>query len=154
MANLPEGSVVFFTDYKGIRLYRLPENDATPIGKALSQRFFDTISGKAEEGFSDWKSPDGVIRIMAFKQLRLKENLPPYMYIIVGLPKELILQKANMDMLENTERSLGLPPYWQCLWHGSSGIWSSLSPLIGWSRPLSNFGMGKMAHVRACPQPR
>jgi hypothetical protein len=69
--NLPEDSAVLFADYKGIRLYRLPENDATPIGKHVSQPFFDTISGQAEEGLSDWKSPDGVTRIMAFKQLPL-----------------------------------------------------------------------------------
>ncbi len=66
--NLPAGSVVAFTDYKGIRLYRLPENDAIPIGKAVSQPFFDTIAGKAEEGLLDWKGPDGVTRIMAFKR--------------------------------------------------------------------------------------
>lgn len=143
MANLPEGSVVFFTDYKGIRLYRLPENDATPIGKAISQRFFDTISGKAEEGFSDWKSPDGVIRIMAFKQLRLKENLPPYMYIIVGLPKELILQKANMDMLEN----LAILGFATLLAMSLAWVFGDLvliKPINRLVAATQQFGMGKM----------
>ena len=143
MANLPEGSAVFFTDYKGIRLYRLPENDATPIGKAVSQRFFDTISGKAEEGLSDWKSPDGVIRIMAFKQLRLKENLPPYMYIIVGLPKELILHKANMDMLEN----LAILGFATLLAMSLAWVFGDLvliKPINRLVAATQQFGMGKM----------
>ena len=45
--------------------------------------------------------PDGITRINAFKQLRLKKNLPPYLYITVGLPKDRILHAANLDMLRN-----------------------------------------------------
>ena len=38
-ANLPEGSAVVFTDHKGIRLYRLPEHEATAIGEPVHQGF-------------------------------------------------------------------------------------------------------------------
>lgn len=99
--HLPEGSAVVFTDYKGIRLFRLPENEATPIGVRVLQDFFDPISGQAEEGWFEWTARDGVTRINAFKQSRLKEYLPPYLYIIVGLPKDRILHAANLDMLRN-----------------------------------------------------
>ena len=47
------------------------------------------------------KGPDGITRINAFKQLRLKKDLPPYLYITVGLPKDRILHAANLDMLRN-----------------------------------------------------
>jgi len=101
MANLPEGSAVVFADHKGIRLYRLPENEATAIGGRVSQGFFDFISGKAEEGLFERTASDGINRIDAFTQVRLREDLPPYLYIIVGLPKGPILHKANMNMLGN-----------------------------------------------------
>lgn len=100
-ANLPEGSAVVFVDHKGLRLYRSPENESAPIGKPVSQRFFDPISGKAEEGLFEWTGIDGIKRISAFKQVRLREDLPPYLYIIVGLPKDPILHKANLNMLGN-----------------------------------------------------
>ncbi len=143
MANLPEGSAVLFTDYKGIRLYRLPENDATPIGKPVSQRFFDTISGKAKEGFFDWKAPDEVTRIMAFKRLRLSGNLPPYMYIIVGLPKEPILHKANIDMLEN----LAILGFATLLAMSLAWVFGDLvliKPINRLVAASQQFGMGKM----------
>ncbi len=100
-ANLPEGSAVVFTDLKGIRLYRLPEHEATAIGEPATEGFFASISSQAAEGLFEWRGPDGVTRIIAFKQLRLKENLPPYLYITVGLPKDRILHAANLDMLRN-----------------------------------------------------
>jgi hypothetical protein len=132
-------------------LYRLPENDATPIGKHVSQPFFDTISGQAEEGLSDWKSPDGVTRIMAFKQLRLKENLPPYFYISVGLPKGPILHKANMNMLEN----LSILGFAGLLAMSLAWVFGNLvlivSPLIGWSLPASDSAWARWTHVRVCP---
>jgi PAS domain S-box-containing protein len=99
--HLPEGSAVVYTDYKGIRLFRLPDNQATEIGKPVSKGFFAAISGKAEEGLFEWASLDGVTRINAFMRLRLKPNLPPYMYIVVGLPKDRILRAADLILLRN-----------------------------------------------------
>ncbi|MGP8104839.1 MAG: diguanylate cyclase [Desulfobaccales bacterium] len=141
--NLPEGSVVAFTDYKGIRLYRLPENDATPIGKAVSQPFFDTISGKAEEGLLDLKGPDGVTRIMAFRRLRLKENLTPYFYIIVGLPKGPILHQANMNMLGNLA-VLGIATLLAMSLAWVFGNLVLINPINRLVAATQRFGMGKM----------
>ena len=99
--NLPAGSAVVFTDHRGIRLYRLPNHEAVAIGEPATKGFFDPISGQAEEGLFEWAGPDDITRINAFKQLRLQGNLPPYLYIVVGLPKDRILQAANLDMLRN-----------------------------------------------------
>ena len=141
--NLPEGSIIFFTDCKGIRLYRLPENDDAPIGKAVTQRFFDLISGKAEEGLSDWKSSDGVTRIIAFKRLRLKENLPPYLYTIVGLPKELILRKANLNMMGNLS-ILGIAALLALSLAWVFGNLVLIEPINRLVAATQRFGMGKM----------
>ncbi len=141
--NLPEGSSVFFTDYKGIRLYRLPENDATPIGKPISQGFFDTISGKSAEGLFDWQAPDGVTRIIAFKRLRFKENSPPYMYIMVGLPKEPILHKANLNMLRNLS-IFGVVALMAMSLAWVFGNLTLINPINRLVAATQQFGMGKM----------
>lgn len=100
-AKLPEGSAVVFTDHKGVRLYRLPEHEAAPNGKPVLKGYLDSITGSGAEGMFEWMATDGVKRINAFKQLRLRENSPPYMYMVVGLPKDMILHKANLNMLRN-----------------------------------------------------
>jgi len=102
MVNLPEGSAVVFTDHKMVRIYRMPENGATPIGKlSLFKGYFDSIPSSIAEGLFEWRALDGVMRINAFKKLRLREDSPPYLYIIVGLPKEAIIDEANLKMLRN-----------------------------------------------------
>jgi len=142
-AKLTEGSAVVFMDHQGVRVYRSPENKAMPIGRPVLQGFFARISGPTEEGVFDWTSLDGVERIFAFKQLRLRENLSPYLYVAVGLPKGLILQKANLNMLRNL---------------GILGITASLGLYLAWAlgnlviiRPINQlvaaaqrFGSGKM----------
>jgi PAS domain S-box-containing protein len=99
--NLPEGSAVVFVDHQGLRLYRSPGNGASPIGKPTLKGYFDSISGSVAEGLFEWTGVDGINRINAFKQLRLRENSPPYMHMVVGLPKDTILRKANLNMLRN-----------------------------------------------------
>ena len=100
-AHLPEGSAVVFMDHQGRRLYRFPEHEATAIGGRVLQGYFDPISGQAQAGLFEWTAQDGVNRINAFKQLRLQKDLPPYLYIAVGLPKDRMLHAANLSMLRN-----------------------------------------------------
>ena len=56
---------------------------------------------RLKKGCLNGRLTDGITRINAFKQLRLKKDLPPYLYITVGLPKDRILHAANLDMLRN-----------------------------------------------------
>src|SRR5208337_4081749 len=101
MANLPEGSAVVFTDHKGVRLFRSPQHEATPIGQPPPPSFLNLISGNNQEGLFEWKAMDGINRLWGYEQLRLKENSPPYLYIAVGLPKDPIIHQANLNMLGN-----------------------------------------------------
>lgn len=97
--NLPEGSSMTITDHKGVRLYRLPENDATAPGKPISREAFKRISGDLDQGLFERTSEDGIYRIYAFRQLRLRENSSPYLYMMIGIAKDKILHKANLQML-------------------------------------------------------
>jgi len=98
-ANLPEDSIMGIIDHAGVHLYQLPQEDATRPGKALSMEFFDFPSGSSSEGTTERVAPDGVDRLYAFKRLSLEEGSSPYMYIMVGISKDRILEKENHEML-------------------------------------------------------
>jgi PAS domain S-box-containing protein len=96
-ANLPEGSVAVITDHKGVRLFRMPESDRAAVGTPISEK----LASELDHGIFERTSGDGVYRIYAFKQLRLGEDSRPYLSMLVGLPKDKILAKANLKMLRN-----------------------------------------------------
>jgi len=100
-AHLPEGSVVVITDHKGLRLFSMPETDTAAIGKSISSKALEKISSDLDYGVFEQLSEDGVYRIYAYKQLRLRDNSRPYMYMFVGLPKNKILAAANHEMWRN-----------------------------------------------------
>ena len=74
-AHLPPDSMVTITDHNGIRLFRFPENDAVGQGKPLPEDAFKQMSGGLDMGTFEATGGDGVFRIYAFKQLRLREDL-------------------------------------------------------------------------------
>ena len=98
-ANLPAGYAMTVLDYRGVRLYRLPHDNTAAPGIQISQETLELISGNQELGIFERIGADGINRIYAFKQLRLSENAPAYLYMIIGLPKEEIVQKASIQML-------------------------------------------------------
>ncbi len=100
-ANLPEGSAVMIMDHRGRRLYRLPENEASPLGAPVPDSSLEKIVGKAEGGVYEDTGADGVYRIYAFRQMRLRQDMSPYMYMVVGIPKDPILQRASRAMLND-----------------------------------------------------
>jgi signal transduction histidine kinase/DNA-binding response OmpR family regulator len=99
--KLPEDCAIVITDHKGIRLYRYPQNDGTAPGMSVPADSFKRVSGDSEEGIFGTIAQDGIDRIYAFKQLRLYENSDPYMYMLVGLGKNKIFHKADIQMLWN-----------------------------------------------------
>jgi signal transduction histidine kinase len=100
-AGLPKDSAVAIADHRGVRLCRFPENEATAIGMRVSEFTFSSISGDREQGTYEKTSMDGIQRVYAFKQLRLREDFPPYLYVLVGIPKDRIAHQANMRTLKN-----------------------------------------------------
>ncbi len=100
-ANLPEGSAMTILDFKGLRLYRSPEHSTSAIGTPIPLDSIERIFGDREEGIYERKGEDGTYRIYAFKQLRLRDDSPPYMLITLGIPKEEITSAANRAMMAN-----------------------------------------------------
>jgi PAS domain S-box-containing protein len=96
--NLPEGSAVTIADHAGVRLFRYPPNDAAPPGGPLPAEVAKLMMGTSEQGIFERVGQDGIERIYAFRPLYLHENTSPYLYMGVGIPKDPIVQKANLEM--------------------------------------------------------
>jgi PAS domain S-box-containing protein len=99
--KLPEGYIVFMTDWKGVRLFRAPEDPSRPAGKPIQAQAFAVISGSPDRSIGEWMAPNGSNRIHAFRQLRLRDGLPPYLYTVVSLPKDRVLYEANRQATWN-----------------------------------------------------
>jgi PAS domain S-box-containing protein len=96
--QMPEGSAVSITDHQGIRLFRWPEQIAAAIGKSIPKEALVQTRG-VSQGIFRHKSDDGINRIYAFKQMRLREGVSPYLYMFVGLKEESVLHEANVRMI-------------------------------------------------------
>jgi PAS domain S-box-containing protein len=100
-ADMPAGYSVTVTDWNGVRLFRVPESPDAAPGIPIPRDSLNTVSGQHEHGFFEHLSQDGKHRLYAFRQLRTNQNQQPYMYMLVGIPTNEILHKANAQMLSN-----------------------------------------------------
>ena len=141
--NLPGGYATVLTDWKGVRLFRSPENPKTPIGVTVSPQFWKLISGAREQGFGRLTSLDGTDRIYAFQQIRIHPDSPPYLYIAVGIPRADILRAANMHMLRNLSL-LGIAALAVTTIAGTLGNLLLLTPIHRLVAATRQFGTGRL----------
>lgn len=141
--NLPEGSSMTITDHKGVRLYRLPENDATAPGKPIPREAFKRMSGDLDQGLFEKTDEDGIYRIYTFRQLRLRENSSPYLYMIIGIAKDKILHKANLQMLSNL-LTLGIAAFITMFLAWVFGNFVLIKPISHLTAAVQRFGSGEM----------
>ena len=120
-ANLPEGYAVAITDWKGVRLFRLPNDDASKAGKPIPREVMDLVSGDADHGLFERSGADGLTRLYAFRQLRLRENLPPISICSRPCPRP---WSSAMQTFRwpGICRSSGSQPSLACPWLGSLAI--------------------------------
>ncbi|WP_196772824.1 response regulator [Pseudodesulfovibrio alkaliphilus] len=94
-ASFPPGSFVGICDHAGRRLFRHPANDATPPGTPIRDEVFLAASQGDAPGFIRAKGSDGPRRIVAFEQVRLGPDGPPYMYMFMGFQESEVLRQIN-----------------------------------------------------------
>jgi PAS domain S-box-containing protein len=99
--HLPVHSAVVITDYKGIRLYRYPISENAVLGMPLTDKTFKHVSGNSERGIFESMNSEGIRKVYAFKQIKLKSDSSPYLYILVGLSKDRIFHEANVQLFWN-----------------------------------------------------
>jgi len=76
-------------DHQGMRLYRFPANrDVAPGTPARPGTLQHIAAIASDEGAFNASGPDGVALIYAFVKLRLSPADPPYLTLMVGMPRE------------------------------------------------------------------
>ncbi len=90
VASLPPGSVLSIADRDGNRLYRYPASESASNGRKLVME----LLGPVPTGAATVTQADGVRRIVAYAQLRLRPEDKPYLYIAVGIPEKQALRGA------------------------------------------------------------
>ena len=148
--KLPEDFSFTIVDHAGVRLFRIPEHADAPPGKAISENDLRIISGDQGEGMVERVGGDGVNRVYAFKQLRLRDDTTPYMYMFVGMPKDQITQKANSKMLINL-LFLGIAALMSFLLAGISGYLSFVKPVARLTSAAQRLGRGDLATRTSLP---
>ena len=96
--NLPEGISITAIDRKGICLFHFPENKAPVPGEPTSEAVFRRMNQDRELGTFRRTGEDGVYRTYAFKQIRLREDSSPYLYLRAGTAGNPILEGAGFEM--------------------------------------------------------
>ena len=99
---LPKKSFVAVTDQRGIRLFYYPiKKDTNPVGKPIRARNWDRAIKAKQSGLLLGKGSDGIRRIIAFEQIRLTPEDPPYLYVWAGIPEAHILLRPNVVLIRN-----------------------------------------------------
>jgi signal transduction histidine kinase len=150
-ANLPEGYAVVIVDRNGTRLFRAPDSDAFGPGTVLPTGSLRLVSREGpDQGYYELTGQDGVSRAYAFSRLRLREGDPPYLYMIVGMPKGRILHEATLRMVQNLSilviaALMALTFAWLFLRH------ALLAPLDRLVEAVQRFGKGEMVARTGLP---
>ncbi|PKN12346.1 MAG: hypothetical protein CVU69_07630 [Deltaproteobacteria bacterium HGW-Deltaproteobacteria-4] len=102
VVSLPAGSFLSITDHQGIRLsYYPPREKTNAVGRPIAPRAWEMVRGGEETGVATVQGSDGILRIVAFKSVRLNPAEPPYMYVWAGIPEAQVLEDANKVLIKN-----------------------------------------------------
>ncbi len=99
--SFPENSFVGACDHNGVRIYRYPDTSKGPVGQPVRPSVFQAAKANRSEGLLEDIGSDQVVRILAFSQLRLSPDKPPYMYVFCAAPKSALTAKARAGLVQD-----------------------------------------------------
>ena len=140
VAHLPENSFVAVTDHQGVRLFYYPSKETTnPVGKPIRAEVWAIASRAEEAGIVNLSGSDGRKRIIAFEQVRLKNEPVPYMYVWAGVPESYVLASANTILKRNLSLMLlAAIGAWFIAWSlGRRALLQPIQNLIGLTSAFS-----------------
>ncbi|MDA8423826.1 MAG: PAS domain S-box protein, partial [Nitrospiraceae bacterium] len=99
-AELPPGTSYLLLDHKGVVLSR-PINPKELVGKQYTEEPFKRMQEGPDEDTFVTRALDGIQRFITYRKLRLPGEQSPYMYIRAGIPVDVVLSKADRELLSN-----------------------------------------------------
>ncbi|WP_051617286.1 ATP-binding protein [Desulfonatronovibrio hydrogenovorans] len=106
--SLPSGSFIGITDHQGVRLFREPaDEDVFPLGQPINLQVWMTLSGQMVQQTFVEQISDRSLQIIAYQNLQLRQDLPPYMYMVVGMPRSEVLALTSSKLFRDLTLLLG-----------------------------------------------
>ncbi|MDQ5985212.1 MAG: Sensor histidine kinase RcsC [Syntrophus sp. SKADARSKE-3] len=99
-SDLPAGSIVVFTDHRGIRLFREPGNGEY-TGKQDQPDIMAQMQDPSDKGTFSATGVDGGKRLYGYQRLRLRDGSPPYLYIRAGILEDKALAAPKHTLMRN-----------------------------------------------------
>jgi two-component system, sensor histidine kinase len=97
--SLPPGSFIGMTDHQGRRLFRVPvDPNVFPLGKPVKPEVWEILSGQGKQKSFVEQVSDRSLQVLAYEMLRLREDLSPYMYMVVGMPRSEVLALSKFEL--------------------------------------------------------
>jgi len=138
MDQLPQDSILSFSDHKGIFLYRYPGKEDN-IPKPDLPDMIKHMSAQ-KDGVFTYTGVDGLIRLYAYKKFLIRANEPAYLFMRVGIPEKKALLHARKALSFNLVL-LGIAfigALFSAWFLGSAIIVRRLNKLVGASRRLGH----------------
>ncbi|WP_321402552.1 ATP-binding protein [Maridesulfovibrio sp.] len=99
-SDLLPGAFFGLCDRQGTRLLRIPTSKKIPIGRPIKAEVFNAARNADGPGMLEALTSDRLIHIVAFEPVRMASNKAPYMYMFMGLHKDLVVADANAEMIK------------------------------------------------------
>ena len=100
LSKLPTGSSFMLIDHEGVILAR--GIDPSPfIGKRDKAELFQRMQKEGEGGTFVAEANDGIMRLISYRKLYLKDEKTPYMYVRASMRVNEALSKANRSLFIN-----------------------------------------------------
>jgi len=101
--KFPSGYVMNLVDRQGIRLFRYPQplNPANGVGAPVGEESRRHLRDSRREGFFEATGADGVFRIYTFHKLFTRGEANPYVTVMVGVDRSVIMARAAETFRRN-----------------------------------------------------
>lgn len=95
--NLSAQVELNLSDHRNILLYRIPASNSEAPGSEDRADLRQKVTGAEEEGTFFSTDRNGVRRLLAFKRMRLYAKDPPYLYIRLTIPENMVMKSVKRD---------------------------------------------------------
>jgi len=91
---ISKDTILGLVDRYGSRLFYYPPNETNPIGKPIKYEVWERIQQGPDSDVFLTTGLDGKKRFYAYTKLKLAPDEPPYMYVVYGIPYQVIIDRV------------------------------------------------------------
>ncbi len=106
--TFPPGYAFGLVDRRGRWIISLPQGSISLQEKPIPDHIYIKFQSPVEKGALESTEPDGISRIYAYRNLKLYPNDPPYLTVILGIPKDYVEGPARSHMVRTIVILLGI----------------------------------------------